>query len=172
MDTKSKEEIVKLLTIPENIEAAFIISQNMTAVKEYVVYEHFNKALFEIAKELCLVAIPIKTNVIYSGFGFEVPNWKYFTIYFEFDGSNFMKLGYMLKLKNKETMCPAETVKELYPYFKRHNNNRLLPLGWTYWEKYQDWNIEAMKAILSGEMKTEIKGITQKLIGISEKFDL
>lgn len=172
MNTKNKEEIVKLLTIPDNIEAAFIISQNITAVKEYIVYEHFNKALKEIAEELNLVSIPIESNVIYSGFGFNVPNWKYFKIYFEFDGSNFMKLGYMLKLINNEIKCPEEIVKVLYPNFKRHNNNGSLPFGWTYLEKYQDWNVDALKAILSGDMKIEIKNTTLKLIELSKKVEL
>ena len=140
METKNKEEIVKLLTKPENIEAAFIISQNMTSIKEKIVNEHFNKDLEKIASELNLVlSQPLKTNVIYSGFGFEVPNWKYFKIYFEFDGSNYIKLGYMLKLKNNEVKCPDEVVDGLKSYFNRHNNNTSLPLGWTYMEKYQDW---------------------------------
>ena len=173
MDTKNKEEIVKLLTKPENIEAALIISQNMTSIKESIVYENFNKDLEEIANELNLVlSQPLKTNVIYSGFGFEVPNWKYFKIYFEFDGSNFMKLGYMLKLKNIEIMCPEEVVNGLKPRFKRHNNNATLPLGWSYLDKYQDWNIDAMKAILSGEMREIIKNITKDLLNLSSEYEL
>lgn len=172
MDTKNKEEIIKLLTKPENIEAAFIISQNMTSIKEKIVYEYFNKDLEKIASELNLVLTqPLKTNVIYSGFGFEVPSWKYFKIYFEFDGSNFMKLGYMLKLKNNEK-CPEEVVNGLKRHFKMHNNNVTLPLGWSYLDKYQDWNIDALKAILSGEMKEIIKNITQELMNLSGKCDL
>jgi hypothetical protein len=83
-----------------------------------------------------------------------------------------MKLGYMLSLKNKDIKCPDEVVNALKPYFKRHNNNASLPLGWTYMDKYQDWNVDAMKAILSGEMKTIIKNITQELLNLSSKYEL
>ena len=173
MDTKNKEEIIKLLTKPENIEAAFFISQNMTSIKEDIVKKHFNNALEEIRNELNLVSLkPLETNVIYSGFGFEVPNWKYFKIYFEFDGSNYMKLGYMLMLKNSEVKCPDEVINGLKSYFKKHNNNSSLPLGWTYMDKYQDWNTDAMKAILSGEMKAIIKNITQELLNLSSEYEL
>lgn len=172
MDTKNKEEILKLLITPENIEAAFIISQNISAVKENIVYEHFNKVLEEIAMEFNLEPIKIESNSIYSGFGFNIPNWKYFKIYFEFDGSNFMNLGYMLYLKNNSINCSEETIKGLSPYFKRHNNNKNIPLGWTYLDKYRYWNGDAIKAILTGDMKTEIKNITQKLIDLSNNFDL
>ena len=173
MDAKNKEEIIKLLTKPENIEAAFFISQNMSSIKEDIVNKHFNRALEEIKNELNLVSLePLKTNVIYSGFGFEVPNWKYFKIYFEFDGSNYMKLGYMLKLKNNEVKCSPEVINGLKSHFKKHNNNSSLPLGWTYMDKYQDWNVDAMKAILSGEMKTIIKDITQELLNLSSKYEL
>ena len=39
-------------------------------------------------------------------------------------------------------------------------------------EKYQDWNIDAMKAILSGEMKTVIKNVTQELLNLGNKYNL
>ncbi len=172
MNTKNTEEIVKLLTVGANLEAAFIIAQHMSAAKKFIVDKYFNDSLKEIAEKFHLDAYFLTSNHIYAGFGFFVPQWKYFQIHFEFDGNDYMKLGYMLKLKSHIVKCPDSTITALKPHFNRHNSNLGLPLGWSYMSKYSMWNVEAFQAILNGDMKAEIDKIVSLLLEYSNKSEL
>ena len=172
MDAKNKEEIVKLIVSGNNLDAAFTIAQNLSSVKEHIVYEFFNKSIEEIAKEFNFIPILIKSKSIYAGFGFEVPNWNYFKISFEFDGNEFTRLGYMFSLKKPNDNYNKEIIEKLHPLFKNHNKNTNIPIGWNYLNKYRDWDLDAYKAIMNGEMKDEIRNIVKYLLEISKDAEM
>lgn len=172
MDAKNKEEIVKLIVSGNNLDAAFTIAQNLSSVKEHIVYEFFNKSIEEIAKEFNFIPILIKSKSIYAGFGFEVPNWNYFKISFEFDGNEFTRLGYMFSLKKPNDNYNKEIIEKLHPLFKNHNKNTNIPIGWNYLNKYRDWDLDAYKAIMNGEMKDEIRNIVKYLLEISKDVEM
>lgn len=174
MDTKNKEDIVKILSSSEeNVQAAFSVFENIGALKDIIVSKHFNPQLHEIANELGIrVSSELQGRKIWVGFGFEVPDWKYFRIRFEFDGSDWIKLGYMYSLKDSNEK-PNETVEKLFPKFEHNNpNNKSIPCGYSYKIKYNNWGVDAFLAIRSGTMKNEIKRIVINMIEQAKDLEM
>ena len=173
MDTKNKEEIVKILSSSEqNIQAAFSIFENANALKEYIISNYFNPQIHEIAKEFEIKVLKeLHGSENYIAFSFEVPDWKYFRIKFEFDASDWMKLGYMYSLKDPNEM-PIETISTLHPKFSRHNLNKSIPCGWSNMSRFCNWDIDAFLAIRTGEMKNEIKRVVANMIEQAKDLEM
>lgn len=174
MSTINKEEVVNtILSNPANLEAAFSIIENQSAIKDKIIADFFNVKLKEIAKELKIQAIELNGKAIYAEFGFVVETWKYFNIGFDFEKNNYGDLIYYLKLKNSEALAPEQTVKQLYPIFQRHNTtNKMIPCGYSDFSKFPYWDNKAFKAIVSGEMKSEIKNVVSNLLDIANGLEM
>jgi hypothetical protein len=173
MNTIGKEEIVRVLSLTEeNMEAAFSINENIGALKDHIVSNYFNPQLQEIANELGIILTKkLEGRGTWERFHFDVPEWKSFEIYFEFQSSDWMKLAYMYRLKS-DCGCPNETKSVLYPKFGHHNSNLSFPLGWSDMPKYFYWNTEAFLAIRSGEMKVELKRIIIMMIEQAKALEM
>ena len=165
MDTKNKEDIVKILSSSkENVQAAFTIFENVGALKELIISNYLNPQLHEIAKELEIeVSSELKGMARYSGFSFSIPTWKYFKIDFEFEGNYLMQLGYMYTLKDSNEK-PLETNSTLRQKFRHQNSNTKIPYGWSDMSRFSSWNNETFLSVLSGEVKNEIKRVVADLI--------
>lgn len=166
MNKKNTDEIVHLLSSSkENIEAAFTVFENIQALKSHFI-KRFIDQLKEIADEL---NIHVKVNeefekrAKYAGFRFLIPEWTYFNIYFEFDGGDYTDLAYMYQLRNEDNRT-EESIEHLYSKFRRHNDNKGIPCGWSFMTKYRNWDAEAFLAITTGEMKAEIKRIVSYML--------
>lgn len=175
MSTQNSKEVVNvLLSSEENILAAFSIAHNIAKMKEEIIQSYFNPQMRELAEKLGLkYSKELEGNHIYSGFSFEHPNWKYFKIYFEFDGVNYRKLGYMFFHHNK-ALKPENSVKILYNKFTRHNQNTNIPCGWSYMNRFQDWNEEAFLSIVSKEKELyhEIERVVTSLLEMAKGFEM
>lgn len=169
MNAKNTEELVEIMmSSNKNILASFNISQNIGKMKEMIIEQFFNPQMDEIAEELNIkFTNKLKGSNIYSGFCFTVSGWEYFKIKFEFDGANYMKLGYMFSLLDDQKK-PEESIMELYPKFSRHNQNKLLPCGWSYMSKFENWNEDVFVAIKSEDVKAEIKRVVEYMLELSK----
>jgi len=169
MDTKNKEDIVKILSSSkENVQAAFTIFENIGALKELIISNYFNPQLYEIAKELEIeVSRELKGITRYEGFSFTIPSWKYFNICFDFD----VPLEYMYSLKDTNEK-PLETNSILYQKFNRHNLTPSIPYGWSYMSKFSSWNNDTFLSILSGDVKNEIRSVVANLIEQAKDLEM
>lgn len=175
MSTQNSKDVVKvLLSSEENILAAFSIAHNIAKMKEEIIQSYFNPQMRELAEKLGVkYSSELEGNQIYSGFWFEHPDWKYFKIYFEFDGVDYRKLGYMFCLFDKEKR-PENTIKGLYAKFPRHNQNTNIPCGWSYMNRFQDWNEEAFLSIVSKERELyhEIERMVTSMLEMAKGFEM
>lgn len=173
MDTKNKEDIVKILSSSqENVQAAFAIFENVGALKDYLISNFFHPQLTEIADELHIkVSSELKGRVKDQWFGFYVPNWSYFYICFDFEAGDCRGLNYYYHVI-KERKPSETTVQKLSPKFKIPSGNPVLPCGYSYVNRYKNWDSDAYFAIYSGEMKKEIQRIVENLIEQAKDLEM
>ena len=174
MDTKNKEEIVRILALSEDsLQAAFTIFENNGALKDYLISNFFNPQLHKIADELNIkVFEELKARGKDQGFGFYVPKWSYFYIWFEFEAGDCRGLNYYYNVKDKERKPCETTVQKLSPKFEIPSRNPQLPCGYSYVTKYRNWNSDAYFAIYSGEMKKEIKRIVENMMEQAKDIEM
>jgi hypothetical protein len=173
MNTINKDEVVNtILSNTANIDSAFYIAANISALKDRIISDYFNIQLNEIANELLIESTPLKSRVRYAGFQFIIPSWRYFDIYFEFDGGELCQLCYFYRLKDQSNLPPIATIEKLYPLFKSHNSNKSIPCGWSNMTNYFNFDVNAFKAILAGEMKSEIKNVVSNLLDLSKGLEM
>lgn len=173
MNTINKDEVVNtILSTSENLDAAFSIIENLSAIKEKIITQYLDVQLEEIAKELQIEATKLCGRTIYSYFKFMVPDWKYFRIGFDFEKNNFGDLIYYVEILNKEQYVPEKTIEILSPFFQKHNTNKNIPCGYSNFTKYPNWNNSAFKAIVCGEMKSEIKSIVANILERCKGLDM
>ena len=173
MDTKNREEIVRILaSSKDNLQGAFTIFENNGDLKNYLIANYFIPQLKEIANDLHLkVSFELMGRGKNASFKFEVPEWSIFNIEFTFDESDCRSLNYYFNIDVERR--PSEiTVQELSPKFKVPSKNPKLPCGYSYLEKYRNWNSDAYFAIYSGEMKEEIKRIVTQLKDWAEGLEM
>lgn len=175
MDTKNKEEIVRILASSEdNLQAAFTIFENIGALKDAVISNYFNPQLHEIASGLDIkVFAELKERKRDGGFKFQVPKWSYFYIQFDFDADDCRGLNYYYDLINVERKPSETTIQKLFSKFEKHNSNQWLPCGYSYVNsRYRNWNSDAYFAIRSGEMKKEIKRIVEIMMEQAKDLEM
>ena len=173
MDTKNKEDIVKILSSSqENVQAAFAIFENVGALKDKLISNFFNPQLNKIADKLEIkVQSELKGRGKDQGFGFYVPNWNYFYIQFDFEADD-RGLNYYYNLIDIQRKPLETTVKLLSPKFEKRSSNQVLPCGYSYVDRYKNWDSDAYSAILSGEMKKAIQRIVENLIEQAKDLEM
>ena len=173
MDTKNKEDIIKILSSSkENIQAAFSILENIGALKDFIIFNYFNTQLKEIAIELNInVSNIIENRRQYAGFGFNIPEWKFFYIGFDFEANDLRNLIYYFKLNDTGIDLKESTVI-LFPKFYYHNSNTTIPCGFSNMPIYPNWGNDAFLAICSGEMKNEIKRVVVNMLEWAEGLEM
>lgn len=169
-NSKMDEEITKLLSQNENLEAVFTIGNSLNSVKNYLVNKVFLPQLSQICEELNLVCHLDeydRVNTAYAGFEIHNPNWNYFKFGFEFETKG---LGnFIIGINHKDVNIRKEdTFEELKTHFKRNNQNWV----WSDFPKYNYWDEEAMKAINNGEMAVFFKTELEKILVFTKELDM
>lgn len=174
MDTKNKEEIVRILASSEdNLKVAFTVFENNGALKDYLILNFFNPQLNKIADELDIkVSAELKARGKDQGFGFNVPKWNYFYIWFDFEAGDDRGLNYYYNLIDVKRKPNETTIQKLSPKFEKPAANLELPCGYSYVNRFKNWNSDAYFAIYSGEMKKEIERIVNQLLEWGEELEM
>lgn len=168
-NTMSQELIDKLSTL-ENLEAAYTIADNLSKVRNNIIATVLIPQMNEIANELNIVFNNPEpnadfVNVSWAGFSFTVPHYKNYNVFMEFGkkGLNNLIIGFVPRSENSDNA--------VFPQLKQAvggGNNRC---AFQKFPIYQNWHAEAMKAILTGEMKTIIKDKIQNLLEITKEIE-
>lgn len=163
----NKELINELSTI-ENIESVITIADNASNVKNNIINTTFLKHLQEVADELDLKLLTTEgdfVNTSWSGFGLSNPLWKNYDIFMEFGAKGLRNLIIGLYPKNDQVDTSAFlTIKEKVG----GGNNRC---AFVRFPQHPNWETDAMKAILTGEMKLIVKNKIIELIDVTEGIE-
>lgn len=163
--TMSQELIDKLSTL-ENLEAAYTIANNLGNVSNNIINTVLIPQLHEIANELGIVCNSVQgdyVNTAWAGFSFSIPDYHNYNLFMEFGkkGLGGLIIGFAPKSTNSDTSAFL-TIKQLVG----GGNNRC---AFQKFPIHPNWNAEAMKAILTGEMKVIIKDKIQNLLEITKE---
>lgn len=153
------KELIDQLSLTENLDAVFMISANLGNVKNNLINTVFLKQLEELGEEMGLDLLSDPgdyVNTSWAGFQFSVPHWKNYKVLIEFGAQGLRNCIIGLAPKNDQVDTSAlSKIKE-----KVGGGNARL--AYTRFPKYQNWQADAMKAIISGEMKAIIKNEINK----------
>lgn len=167
---KMEQEIIKLLSQPENLEATFTIGNSFNGVRNYLVNNVFVPQLEQICEELNLIYNSKeydRVNTPYAGFSILNPKWNYFKFAFEFEAKGLR--SFIFGINHKDiNIRKEETFNELKKHFKRNNQNWV----WSDFPKYNHWNENAMKAINNGEMAIIFKTELIKILEITKNLEM
>jgi hypothetical protein len=171
MNAKNQEEVVEILSKPENIESAFTIASNITTLKNHLINKVFIPQLSSICEELDLKdqsGESDRVNTRWAGFRILNPSWKVFDIGFEFGNIGLRSFIIGLNRIDRSDLKNDETVEKLKSFFPRRS-----PL-WVYksFPKYPDWDKEAMIAIANGEMADIFKNEITKILEFTKEQEL
>ena len=164
------EEIVKLLSQIENVEATFTIGENLDNVKNYLINKVFLKQLSTVCIDLglqCDLEEYDRVNTSWAGFDVINPDWKFFKFGFEFEAKGLRAFIIGLKHKNGEVRND-ETFEKLKAHFRRKNTNWV----WNDFPKYSTWGKEAMIAIINGEMSNIFKTEIKKILEMTKELEM
>jgi len=170
MDTKNNQEIVELLSAPENLDAAFKISNCLPMVKNQIVNNIFLPQLTQICEELELTNISEvydRVNTSYSGFKIKNPRWNYFKIGAEFESRGLRNLiiGFNHIDGKKRN---DKTFNELKKLMEQKNSDWV----WNVFPIYGNWENDAMKAILKGDMQKLFRNELERLLKLTKDFEM
>src|SRR5690606_15798903 len=148
--TMSQELIDKLSTL-ENLEAAYTIANNLVNVSNNIINTVLIPQLHEIANELGIVCNSVQgdyVNTAWAGFSFSISDYHNYNLFMEFGkkGLGGLIIGFVPKSTNSDTSAFL-TIKQLVG----GGNNRC---AFQKFPIHPNWHADAMKAILTGEMKT------------------
>lgn len=179
MATQSREEITQLLCRDENIKPAFIIGDNLTNLKNYLINEKFLPQIAFICEELKLDNKSQKqdwVNGSYTGFVIHNPKWKFFNIKFSF----FCKIGlenFFFGIshidKNDKNPIKNDTLSVVIKRLSQENYQHTDQ--WAAWKwfihPYKNWGLEAMMAIHDGSLKDKFKHELEKLLELTKGIE-
>ncbi|WP_333661004.1 PD-(D/E)XK nuclease family protein [Chishuiella changwenlii] len=165
--TMSQELIDKLSKL-EILEAAYTISSNMNEVRNNIVNTVLLPQLNEIATELNIILNNTEGRYVdkaWAGFNFSIPEYKHYNVFMEFGKIGLEKLiiGFAPKNDDSDTFAFIH-LKQVVG----GGNNRC---AFQKFPIHPNWHADAMKAILTGEMKTIIKDKIQNLLEITKEIE-
>jgi len=163
----SQELIDKLSTI-ENLEAAYTIANNLDKVKNNIINKCLLPQLHTIANDMNIVFNNTEddyVNTAWAGFSFTIPQNKNYNIFMEFSkkGLGNLIIGFDPKDDNSDTTSFLQ-IKQIVG----GGNNRC---AFQKFPIYPNWDADAMKAILTGEMGAIIKDKIQNLLEITKEIE-
>lgn len=166
-NTMSQELIDKLSTL-ENLGAAYTIASNINEVRNNIINTVLLPQLNEIAHELNLISNDTEGRYVdkaWAGFGFTVPNYKNYNLFMEFGKVGLEKLiiGFVPRSESSDTSA-FSVIKSAVG----GGNNRC---AFQRFPIHPNWHAEAMKAVLTGEMKMIIKDKIQNLLELTKDID-
>ena len=173
MDGVSKEELIKLLSKPENINQALLIRNTADEALDKFMHDQFERQLKDISNDLNL-----ELNIYvehwydtYAGFVFQRKEWKDFSIGFEFS-SALRGFSYGFKLQKIENYDAVESKRK--DLIKSFGGKASQP-WWACWKYFpeKDWNNEEVVEMIStGEMKEKIKGAINECLSLVKGMEL
>jgi hypothetical protein len=169
-DIKMNEELIKILSKTENLDAVFSIGENLNNVKNKIINDSFLHQLTNVCKELNLINESTeydRVNNSWSGFQFKNPNWKVFKIAFEFEAKGLRNSIIGINHIDPE-IRNENTFEILKTRFKGKNQNWV----WSDFQKYNSWGKEAMIAIQNGEMENAFKNEIEKILKLTEDLEM
>ena len=164
------DEIIKILTLNENIDATLTIGERLNDVRNHLVNKIFISQLNSLCSELNLeldITEYDRVNTSYSSFIIFNPNWKTFKIGFEFEARGLRNLITGIIHKDRE-IRNDETFSVLKEYFSSKNEIWV----WSPFPKFPNWNKEAMLAITSGEMVSIFKRELKRILSITSNLEM
>lgn len=166
---KMEEDIIKLLCQPENLEATFTIANNFDRARNYLVNKVFLPQLLQVCNDLkleCKNDEFDRVNTPCARFSILNPDWNYFKIGFEFEVRGLRSL--IIGINHKDVKIRNEdTFNELKKHFKKNNKS------WVYsdFPKYNNWDENAMKAIINKEMASVFQTELKKILEITKDLE-
>lgn len=164
------QELIEKLSTLENLEAAYTIADNISKVRNNIINTVLLPQMHEVAKELDIEFNSSEgdydyVNTSWAGFSYTIPRYKNYNLFMEFGkkGLNNLIIGFVPKSENSDTSS--------FPKIKQivgGGNNRC---AFQKFPIHPNWHADAMKAILTGEMKTIMKDKIQNLIEITKEID-
>lgn len=177
-DMENSNEVIKIMSQEQYLDAVFAIASNMNAMVDNIMNEILYPQLVAIADEKGLDLEFQKGSgwmtESWCGWSFKNPDWKYFKISFEFERKSLGRpiIGYHKKdqnIKRTDVACWDELSDRVTNIAKNNQN-------WIYrfFDKYQDWNTpETLKAIMDGKtMKIYLSGLLEEMISYSTGLDV
>lgn len=166
-NTMSQELIDKLSTL-ENLEAAYTIANNLSKVRNNIINTVLIPQLNELADELGIIFDSTEgdyVNTSWAGFKFIIPHYKNYNIFTEFGkrGLENHIIGFMPKSKTGDNTAFYKIKEKV-----GGGNNRY---AFQKFPMYPNWHADAMKAILTGEMKTIFKDKIQNLLEVTKEIE-
>ena len=169
MTTECKKEIMRLLCMRENLDAAYAVGENFTDMKNYMITE---KLLSDLSNELKIKKEQIEVFRDRSGavdrLEIPYPEWSSFRFRFNFREVGFRKarIG-IASVKDVDVARQVEVLEKLnqkYPSIKH-----IEEWGWIWVEfpQYVNWGKEAMIAIQEGKMVGIFKDEIEKIVKIT-----
>lgn len=177
-DMENSNEVIKIMSQEQNLDAVFTIASNINAMIDNIINEILYPQLVAIANERGLeLEFQKKSGWMtesYSGWSFKNPNWKYFKISVEFERKSLGSpiIGYHKKddtIQRADVACWDELSNRVTNIAKNNQN-------WIYriLDKYQDWNTpETLKTIMDGKtMKSYLSDLLDEMISCSAGLDV
>ena len=169
-NSKMDEEIIKILSRNENLEATFTIGNSINSIKNYLINKVFLPQLSQICEGLGLICATDeydRVNTAYAGFEISNPHWNYFKFGFEFETKGLR--NFIIGINHKdENIRRDETFEKLKKYFNRNNQNWV----WSDFPRFSYWDEEAMRAINNGEMTKSFKTELEKILAFTKDMEM
>ncbi|WP_144282725.1 PDDEXK-like family protein [Chryseobacterium echinoideorum] len=156
------------LSQPQNLDAVFVIAENISNIQNEIINTVFFKQLEEICEELNIDLLSERgdyVNTSWAGFHFSVPKWKNYKIFTEFSARGLRNFIIGIAPKNDQVDTTALTE------IKNRLGGGNARLGYYRFPKYQSWKSDAMKAIINGEMKSIFKKEIEMLLDLMIDVD-
>ncbi|WP_051349468.1 PDDEXK-like family protein [Chryseobacterium gregarium] len=153
--------LIDQLSQPENLDAVFVISENISNVQNEIINTIFFKQLEELGEELNIDLLSERgdyVNTSWAGFHFSVPTWKNYKIFTEFSARGLK--NFIIGIAPKNDQVDTTALVEI----KNRLGGGNARLGYYKFPKYQSWKSDAMKAIITGEMKSILKREIENLL--------
>ncbi|MGP2571242.1 PDDEXK-like family protein [Ornithobacterium rhinotracheale] len=153
MNAKNKEEVIEAMK--SNIEASFVIANNIDNFKNHIINTEFLRQMHEVAEELKLKFVSKEGDYVnkYSGFLFEIPDTTNYNMRLEFQSRGLRNLIIGAILKSED--CDGSSFDKIKENYGTKGNDRWV--AYRDFTEYQNWDSRAFVAILNGEMKKAIK---------------
>lgn len=157
------KKLLNQLSQPENLDAVFVIAENINNIQNEIINTVFFKQLEELCEELNIELLTERgeyVNASWAGFHFSVPKWKNYKIFTEFSARGLRNFIIGIAPKNDQVDTTALTE------IKNRLGGGNARLGYYRFPKYQSWKSDAMKAIINGEMKNIFKKEIEMLLDL------
>lgn len=158
------QELINKLSTLENLDSVFKIADNVDNVKNNIINTVFLKQLKEIGEELNLNSLSEKgefVNSSWAGFSFSNPDWRNFNVFMEFSAKGLRNLIIGISSKNDQVDISS------LPLIKEKIGGGNGRAAFVRFPTYPNWDVDAMKAIMNGDMKDIVKNKIIDLIEIT-----